>query len=114
MEGVEEKFDPRARRAIINAPAAIIARRAVLNGMNRLGRFSTEGFSEHLFGTAHPSIRRGAEHLRDLLDPLFGVEDLDRGNRAVVGHALLHEDVAIGDRGYLREMGDAENLVLVG
>jgi hypothetical protein len=53
-----------------------------------------------------------AQHAADLLDHALALEPLDAGNRLIAGDGLFEPEVDVGQRGDLRQVGDAEDLVL--
>jgi hypothetical protein len=51
-----------------------------------------------------------AEHAADLLDHALALEPLDGGDCLAVGDLLLEAEVDVGQRGDLRQVGDADDL----
>src|SRR3954467_13936491 len=78
-------------------------------------RTNLRGGSQELLGMPPGSLvgRLGTEHPAELLDHAFAGEGLDRGEGELVVGRFLDPEVPRGDRSDLRQMRDAEELMLV-
>ena len=63
------------------------------------------------YGLGDPAA---AHHTRQFVCPLGPLQIFDAGGRAAGAFGFLHPEMMVGEAGYLRQVGDAEDLAAFG